>query len=79
MTVDIINQTIRAMCLEIKTQASATRNWQLMKEEEFLYEAAICIFGSQMVFEVAVATADRLRERKLLQPAQRRRSVQAIE
>ena len=79
MIVDIINETIRAMCLEITTQASATQNWQLMTEEEFLYEAAICIFGSQMVFEVAVATADRLRERKLLQPVQRGRSVQAIE
>lgn len=79
MTVDIINQTIRAMCLEIKTHASATQNWQLMTEDEFLYEAAICIFGSQMVFEIAVATADRLQERKLLQPAPRRRSVQTIE
>ncbi|MBI2717204.1 MAG: hypothetical protein HYX36_00345 [Rhizobiales bacterium] len=79
MTVDIINQTIRAMCLEVKTQASATQNWQLMAEEKFLYEAAICIFGSQMVFEMAVATADRLREWKLLQPAPRGRSVQTIE
>ena len=71
MTVDIINQTIRAMCLEVETQASAAQNWQQMAEEEFLYEAAICIFGSQMVFEMAVATADRLREKKLLQPAPR--------
>ncbi|MHB1304413.1 MAG: 8-oxoguanine DNA glycosylase [Acidiphilium sp.] len=79
MTVDIINQTIRAMCLEIKAQASATQNWQLMAEEEFLYEAAICIFGSQMVYEMAVATADRLREKNLLQPAPRSQSVQVIE
>jgi N-glycosylase/DNA lyase len=79
MTVDIINQTIRAMCLEVETQALAVQNWQLMAEEEFLYEAAICIFGSQMVFEMAVATADRLREKKLLQPAPRGRSIQAIE
>lgn len=80
MTVDIINQTIRAMCLEVKAQASATQNWRLMGEEELLYEAAICIFGSQMVFEMAVATADRLRERKLLQPGPLPgRSIQAIE
>lgn len=79
MTVNIINQTIQAMCLEVETQASAVQNWQLMAEEEFLYEAAICIFGSQMVFEMAVATANRLREKKLLQPAPRGRSVQAIE
>lgn len=79
MTVDIINQTIQAMCLEVKTQAAATQNWLLMAEEDFLYEAAICIFGSQMVFEMAIATADRLRERKLLQPEPPGRSVQAIE
>ena len=79
MTVDIINQTIREMCLEIKTQASATQDWQLMAEEQLLYEAAICIFGSQMVFEMAVATADRLRERELLQPEAGGRSIQAIE
>lgn len=79
MTVDIINQTIRAMCLEVETQVSAVQNWQQMAEEEFLYEAAICIFGSQMVFEMAVATADRLREKKLLQPAPCGRSVQVIE
>lgn len=79
MTVAIINETIRAMCLEITAQASPVQNWQLMAEEELLYEAAVCIFGSQMVFEVAVATADRLLERKLLQPAPRGRSLQVIE
>lgn len=79
MTVDIINQTIRAMCFEITTEASATRNWQLMTEEEFLYEAAVCIFGSQMVFEMAVATADRLRERNLLQPAALRRRIDILQ
>lgn len=79
MTVDIINQTIRAMCLEVETQQSVAQNWQQMGEGDFLYEAAICIFGSQMVFEMAVATADRLREKLLLQPVPRGRSVQAIE
>ena len=79
MTVAIINQTIREMCLEVKSHASAMQNWRLMTEEELLYEAAVCIFGSQMVFEMAVATADRLRERKLLQPALRGRNVEVIE
>lgn len=79
MTVAIINQTIRAMCLEVKAQASAMENWQLMAEEELLYEAAICIFGSQMMFEMAVATADRLREQNLLQVVPGGRSVETIE
>ena len=79
MTVAIINQTIREMCLEVKSHASAMQNWRLMTEEELLYEAAVCIFGSQMVFEMAIATADRLRERRLLQPALRDRKVEVIE
>jgi len=79
MTVAIINQTILEMCLEVKSQTSPMQNWQMMTEEELLYEAAICIFGSQMVFEMAVATADRLRELKLLQSPPRGKRVAAIE
>ena len=33
---------------------------------QVLYEASVCIFSSQMMFETAVATADRLRSRGLL-------------
>ncbi len=79
MTIYIINQTIRAMCLEVKAQAVSKKNWNQLTEEELLYEAAICIFGSQIVFENAVATADHLREQELLKPASCDRSVQAIE
>ncbi|MDR0701831.1 MAG: hypothetical protein LBF61_05370 [Azoarcus sp.] len=79
MTVDIINQTIRAMCYEVKAQMSAMQNWKLMAEEGLLYEAAVCIFSSQTIFEVAIATADRLREWKLLQPTLCSRSVEIIE
>lgn len=79
MTLDIINRTIRAMCLEVRAQTSSTRNWQQMPEGEILYEAAVCIFGSQMVFEMAVATADRVHGRELLQPALHGRSLRAIE
>jgi len=66
MNAEIINRTIDAMCSEIKAQGGAELNWRLLTEDEMLYEAAICIFGSQMQFEMAVATADRLRERGLL-------------
>lgn len=78
MTEDIIKQAISAMCLEVKKQTSASQNWQLMAEAELLYEVAICIFASQLIFEMAVATADRLREQKLLQPAPHSGSVQAL-
>lgn len=66
MSVAIINQTILAMCLEVKAQGASLQDWQLMTEDELLYEAAICIFGSQILFELAVATADRLRELGLI-------------
>lgn len=79
MTVAIINQTIRAMCSEVQAQVSIARNWKLMAEEELLYEVAVCIFSSQMVFEMAVATANRLRERRLLFAALGRRGAVTIE
>ena len=79
MNVAIINQTIRAMCQEVKVQGSSVQDWQLMTEEELLYEAAICIFGSQILFEMAVATADRLRELGLIRPGLRGKSVEEFE
>ena len=66
MNAEIINRTIDAMCNEIKAQGGSILDWRLLTEDEMLYEAAICIFGSQMQFEMAVATADRLRDRGLL-------------
>lgn len=68
MTLAIINQAISAMCQEVMEQEMSIQNWYSMAEEELLYEAAVCIFGSQCIFEVAVAMADRLRDQELLQP-----------
>lgn len=68
MSVTIINQTISAMCLEVNVQGAPLKNWSLVTEEELLYEVAICIFGSQLLFEMAVATADRLRQLGLICP-----------
>lgn len=60
MSLTLINQTIRMVCQDIEAHNSLFLNWMQMDEEELLYEAAICIFGSQLLFEMAVATADRL-------------------
>jgi N-glycosylase/DNA lyase len=68
MSVTFINQTIRAMCEEVNVQKSPLLDWRLLAEEELLYESAVCIFGSQLVFEMAIAMADRLRETGLLRP-----------
>lgn len=66
MNAEIINRTIDAMCSEIKEQGISALDWRLLTEDQMFYEAAICIFGSQMQFEMAVATADKLRDRGLL-------------
>lgn len=79
MSVFIINQTIRAMCIELNDQGSPIRDWKLMTEDELLYEAVICIFGSQVLFELAVAMADRLRELNLICPGLRGKSAKVFE
>jgi N-glycosylase/DNA lyase len=68
MSISLINKVIQAMCKEIANQEIFALNWGKMEEENLLYEAAICIFSSQSIFEVAVAMADRLREHNLLNP-----------
>lgn len=79
MSVAIINQTIRAMCSEVKAQESSLQEWQFMTEEGLLYEAAICIISSQILFEMAVATADHLRELGLIRPGLRGESAEEFE
>jgi N-glycosylase/DNA lyase len=68
MNVYIINRTIRAMCIEVDAHGGTLQDWQTLTEEELLYEAAVCMFGSQMAFELAVAIADRLRADGFLRP-----------
>src|SRR5262245_25835030 len=67
------------MCEEIAAQASPQRGWRQMSEEELLHEVAICVCGSQMLFELAVATADHLRDRGLLRPDAIRAGAAALE
>lgn len=66
MDVEVINRTIDAMCSEIQAQGNSSLDWKLLAEDELLYEAAICIFGSQMQFELAVAAVERLRDRGMM-------------
>jgi len=66
MNVPAIDRTIRQMCLEVESLSGQERDWRSLSEEQLLYEASICIFGSQTVFEIAVAAADRVRAAGLL-------------
>ena len=66
MNLAAINQTIKAMCPEVEALGVGNYNWRFLTEEELLYEAASCMFSSQMRFEVAVAAADHVRASGLL-------------
>jgi len=66
MNVTAVDRTIRVLCAEVKGSDRGVRDWHLRTEEELLFEACVCMFSSQMVFEIAEASAQRLRDRGLL-------------
>jgi len=62
ISVSILNSVIGAMCVELNGESGPSLNWRTLSEEELFHEATICAFSSQMLFELAVAMAGRLRE-----------------
>lgn len=70
MSLAAIDRTIKVMCSEVGSLRNGTRDWKSLSEEELLYEATVCVFGSQMLFEVAVAAANRTKESGLLKIGQ---------
>ena len=58
------------MCFEVGSLGISVPDWRSLSEEDLLYEATVCVFGSQMLFEVAVAAADRVKELGLLRVGQ---------
>jgi len=62
-----LEQAVRAMCQEVQSTSKKSPDWHSLTEEELLYEMAVCVFSSQLLFEVAVAMADRLRMEGLFQ------------
>lgn len=79
MNLAAINRTIRVMCSEVGSLGISVPNWRSLSEEDLLYEATVCVFGSQMLFEVAVAAADRVKELGLLRVGQTTRRRQDYE
>ncbi len=53
-----INQTIRVLCEELKMRSGKGADWLALSEEKLFYEIAVCIYGSQMLYEHALALAD---------------------
>lgn len=66
MNMAAVDRTIRALCIDVKGSNQEVLDWQLRTEEELLHEACVCMFSSQMVFEVAEAAAQRIKDRGLL-------------
>jgi N-glycosylase/DNA lyase len=69
MNLAAINDTVWELCLQLDTDAAQIRNWDELAEDDLLHEAAVCLFSSQSVFEVAAAAADRVRQLGLLAQA----------
>lgn len=79
MNLATLDRTIRVMCAEVGELRATVPDWRSLGEEALLREAAVCIFGSQMIFEVAEGAALRLESMGLLDPQASRRSVRAYE
>jgi N-glycosylase/DNA lyase len=60
-----INETISAICAEVEAQNRPQQDWHDLNEEELMFEAAVCIIGSQTAYELAMATAEHLRNSNL--------------
>lgn len=68
MSLQIINNAIKAMCGEVESQSNPATKWGQLTEAELLYEVVVCIASSQMLFEMAVAIADHLTACQLVNP-----------
>ena len=69
MNLASIDRTIHALCVQIEQIDHDAPVWHHLPEDLLLREACTCVFGSQMVFEVAQAAANRVYDDRLLTPA----------
>ncbi len=58
ITLAAINQTIRVLCEEVQERVQKEVDWLSLSEEALFYEIAVCIYGSQMLYEHALVLAD---------------------
>ena len=66
MNVAAIDSTIQALCAQIENTDHGIPAWHQLPECHLLREACVCVFSSQMLFEVAKAAADRINDEHLL-------------
>ncbi len=75
MQLQQINRAIAGLCLDVEDIVKPI-NWFDMSEEEILNEMLICILGSGVRYEIAVAYSDLITSNKILN---KRRAVTQIE
>jgi len=78
VSVYAINETIRAMCREVSSQATVCRDWKFRDEDDLFYEVTFCICSSQASYEVASATANVIRNMDLVGSVKSGASVDGI-
>ncbi|HNZ32377.1 MAG TPA: hypothetical protein PKJ25_09790 [Smithellaceae bacterium] len=66
INIEALDQTIRKICEEVKCMADEKTEWRNLSEEALLYEVAVCIFGSQMVYEHSIAMVDFIKKKGML-------------
>ena len=63
-----LDRVVRALCAEVDASKEHL-DWRTMNEAELLFEAVVCIVGSQTVYEMALEIARRLKEGGFLEPS----------
>lgn len=62
ININILNKTITDLCRQVARGRDTVTDWKKLTEEELFFEIAICIIGSQMVYEHSLAIANKLKE-----------------
>jgi N-glycosylase/DNA lyase len=63
-----LNRAITDLCRYICSIEHPKTSWKSVSEKQLFYEATICIFGSQMLYEGAVALANKVQSKQMLSP-----------
>lgn len=69
MNLVVLNRAIKQLCKDVEELNSCPKDWTKLSEEMLFYEVGVCTFSSQMLFDLAVAMADRLKDQGLFQKA----------
>lgn len=65
-----LDDVIQSVCREVTTTESKNgyQHWKTLTEGDLLFDATVCIIGSQTIYELSVAIAEHLRNEGLVSP-----------